>query len=76
MSVHSLCGRFITPARAVHSVSAYNVLNVDSTIARSVTGPEAWVSITIRLSTAGDAAIATSASDWATSARTSSERST
>jgi hypothetical protein len=76
MSAHSLCGRFITPARAVHSVSAYSVLRVDSTIARSVTGPEARVSITIRLRTAGEAAIATIASDCATSARTSSCRST
>ena len=56
----------MTPARALTSVSAYKVLSVDSTMARSVTGPEARVSIMTRLSTAGDAAIATSATASAT----------
>ena len=62
--------RGIMPALALQMVSAYSVLNVDSTSARSVTGPEARVSITTRESTAGEAAMASSASGSATVART------
>ena len=45
-------------------------------MARSVTGPEARVSMMTRLSTAGEAAIAISATASATVARTPSQRST
>ena len=58
------------PAAALHSSRAYSVLRVDSTMARSLTGPEARVSINTRDSTAGDAAMASMASGWATASRT------
>jgi hypothetical protein len=48
---------------------------VSSTIARSVTGPEARVSMITRLRTAGDAAMETRATASATIGRTSSQRS-
>ena len=50
--------------------------SVVSTIARSVTGPAARVSATTRSSTEGEAAMATSASGWATLAGVSSHNST
>ena len=62
--------REIMPALALHSVSAYNVLRVDSTMARSLTGPDARVSMSTRDSTAGDAAMASMASGSATASRT------
>jgi hypothetical protein len=68
--------RGIMPARALQIVSAYSVLKVDSTMARSVTGPAARVSMATRDSTAGDAAIASSASGSATLGRTSIRPST
>src|SRR6185369_10470127 len=58
VSLKVVVGRCITPARALTSVSAYRQPRVDSTIARSVTGPDACVSIMTRDSTAGDATIA------------------
>jgi hypothetical protein len=58
------------PARALHRVSAYSVPSVDSTSARSVTGPAARVSMATRDSTAGDAAMASRASGSATASRT------
>jgi len=51
------------------------VLSVESVSARSVTGPEALVSVTMRDSTAGDAAIDTSPIASATSPGTPHSRS-
>jgi hypothetical protein len=54
---------------------AYSAPRLVSTIARSVTGPAARTSLTTRLSTAGEEAIAISASASATEGRTSIQRS-
>ena len=51
------------------------MLSVASVSARSVTGPEARVSMTTRLSTAGEATMAISASGFATGAGTPSHTS-
>ena len=63
-------------ACALPRVSAYRVESVASTMARSVTGPAARVSLTTRVSTAGDAASATTASGPAARSGTPSHSST
>ena len=76
MSLSAASWRFSRPALALPQVSAYSVPSVASTMARSVTGPLARVSITTRVSTAGEATMATMASASATEGRTSIQIST
>ena len=63
MSCHSEAeGRAKISALALPRVSAYSVDSVARAMARSVTGPAARVSLTTRVSTTGEAAMAISAS--------------
>ena len=64
------------PALALPRASAYSVDRVDSTRPRSVTAPAARMSATTRVSTRGEAAMATRASGPATSGAMPSQPST